>query len=182
MVFYINCTDTQAALISEMYRYVDHLRTAHGETRHVCKFCAKLFKLKGSLLVSHFQCWSHFDFRSFWMMLMDYISQMCFSICFWGLVSGCFAESRAMLDEGWICELYSWLFLHTPDLSNLNNSCGFSPYESCICVFLKVVFLTSPFCLDLRALLMAISAHGGFVQPSTQFLWTRSGLDIVLLL
>ena len=32
-------------------RYVDHLRAAHGETRHVCKFCAKLFKLKGSLLV-----------------------------------------------------------------------------------------------------------------------------------
>ena len=28
-----------------------HLATAHGDTRHVCKYCAKMFKLKGSLLV-----------------------------------------------------------------------------------------------------------------------------------
>ena len=39
-------------VFNEILRYVDHLRSAHGETRHVCKFCAKLFKLKGSLLVS----------------------------------------------------------------------------------------------------------------------------------
>ena len=28
-----------------------HLAAAHGDTRHVCKYCAKMFKLKGSLLV-----------------------------------------------------------------------------------------------------------------------------------
>ena len=27
-----------------------------------------------------------------------------------------------MLDVGWICELGPWLFLQTPDLSNLHNS------------------------------------------------------------
>jgi len=42
---------TSRAVFPIYEMYVDHLRTAHGETRHVCKFCAKLFKLKGSLLV-----------------------------------------------------------------------------------------------------------------------------------
>ena len=32
-------------------RFVSHLRSVHGDSRHVCKFCAKLFKLQGSLLV-----------------------------------------------------------------------------------------------------------------------------------
>ena len=31
--------------------YTEHLCKVHNDYRHVCKFCAKLFKLKGSLLV-----------------------------------------------------------------------------------------------------------------------------------
>ena len=31
--------------------YTEHLSKVHNDYRHVCKFCAKLFKLKGSLLV-----------------------------------------------------------------------------------------------------------------------------------
>ena len=46
-----------------------------------------------------------------------------------------------MLDVGWICELGPWLFLRTPDLSNLNNSYDFFQLERCIRIFLKVVFV-----------------------------------------
>ena len=89
--------------------------------------------------------WFHIGVWQFWVIWMTLFKwcwwitflKITFSICFWGLLSGCFAESRAMLDVGWICELCSWLFLHTPDLSNLNNYLWFSSYQSCICVFLE---------------------------------------------
>ena len=32
-------------------QFTEHLRCVHNDGRHVCKFCTKMFKLKGSLLV-----------------------------------------------------------------------------------------------------------------------------------
>ena len=35
----------------QLEEFSQHLRSVHNDSRHVCKFCTKMFKLKGSLLV-----------------------------------------------------------------------------------------------------------------------------------
>ena len=38
-------------VFTDMAQFTEHLQSVHGDHRHVCKYCAKMFKLKGSLLV-----------------------------------------------------------------------------------------------------------------------------------
>ena len=41
----------QQSTFPNIVQFSQHLQTQHNDNRHVCKYCAKLFKLKGSLLV-----------------------------------------------------------------------------------------------------------------------------------
>ena len=43
--------DHTAEVFTDMTQFTGHLQSVHGDNRHVCKYCAKMFKLKGSLLV-----------------------------------------------------------------------------------------------------------------------------------
>ena len=46
-----------------------------------------------------------------------------------------------MLDVGWICELGPWLFLQTPDLSNLHNSYEQDQVQTSIVLLLQSVVI-----------------------------------------
>ena len=43
------CEDRQT--FRQFEQFTQHLVSVHNDSRHVCKFCTKMFKLKGSLLV-----------------------------------------------------------------------------------------------------------------------------------
>ena len=43
--------DLTPEVFTDMTQFTGHLQSVHGDHRHVCKYCAKMFKLKGSLLV-----------------------------------------------------------------------------------------------------------------------------------
>ena len=43
--------DQAPNVFTDMTQFTGHLKSVHGDHRHVCKYCAKMFKLKGSLLV-----------------------------------------------------------------------------------------------------------------------------------
>ena len=38
-------------VFTDITQFTGHLQSVHADNRHVCKYCAKMFKLKGSLLV-----------------------------------------------------------------------------------------------------------------------------------
>ena len=44
-------SDQAPDVFTDMTQFTGHLKSVHGDHRHVCKYCAKMFKLKGSLLV-----------------------------------------------------------------------------------------------------------------------------------